>query len=123
MLMKNYEIYESAKALLDAFTDTTQYLPIKINFFIQKNKNILINLAQDIEMIRMNIIQTYGIPSEDNDNQFIISPENIEIASKELDDLFNIEQEVDIYKINIENFPEDISLTTGQMEALMFMIN
>jgi hypothetical protein len=68
MLMKNYEIYESAKALLDAFTDTTQYLPIKINFFIQKNKNILINLAQDIEMIRMNIIQTYGIPSEDNDN-------------------------------------------------------
>ena len=123
MLMKNYEIYESAKALLDAFTDTTQYLPIKINFFIQKNKNILINLAQDIEMIRMNIIQTYGMPSEDNDNQFIISPENIEIASKELDDLFNIEQEVDIYKINIENFPEDISLTTGQMEALMFMIN
>jgi hypothetical protein len=68
MLMKNYEIYESAKALLDAFTDTTQYLPIKINFFIQKNKNILINLAQDIEMIRMNIIQTYGMPSEDNDN-------------------------------------------------------
>ena len=122
MVMKNFEIYEIAKALVEVFADSTQYLPIKVNFFIQKNKNTLISMAQDIETSRMEIIQNYGTPNEDG-SQFMIDPDKIELASKELDDLFNIEQEVNIHKINIENFPEDISLTTGQMEALMFMID
>jgi hypothetical protein len=40
-----------------------------------------------------------------------------------LDELLQLEQEVQIYKVNIDSFPDDIILTTGQMEALMFMIN
>ena len=122
MLMKNFEIYESAKAINEAFADTTQYLPVKVNFFIQKNKVALMTLAQDIEVARMNIIQNYGALAEDG-MQYIIPSENIEAASKELDDLFGIEQEVNIHKISIDNFPDDISLTTGQMEALMFLID
>ena len=122
MLMKNFEIYESAKAMNEAFADNTQYLPVKVNFFIQKNKSTLLALAQDIEAARMNIIRNYGEPTEDG-NSYSIPKEKIEIASKELNDLFEIEQEVDIKKINIDNFPDDISLTTGQMEALMFMID
>lgn len=123
MLMKNFEIYEAARVLAENFTDSTQYLPVKINFFILKNRETLITLAQDIEMNRMNIIRNYGISSEENENQFIIAPENIEAASKELDDLFSLEQEVNIYKININSIPEDISLTTGQMSAILFMID
>jgi ligand-binding sensor domain-containing protein len=46
-----------------------------------------------------------------------------EALTKELEDLFNLEQEVNIYKINIDNFGDDIVLTTGQMEALLFMID
>ena len=122
MLMKNFEIYENAKAINEAFADTTQYLPVKVNFFIQKNKSTLLALAQDIEAARMNIIRNYGEPTEDG-NSYSIPKEKIEIASKELNDLFEIEQEVDIKKVNIDNFPDDISLTTGQMEALMFMID
>lgn len=122
MKMKNYEIYEIANALAAAFTDNTQYLPIKVNFFIQKNKSTMFILAQDIEQTRMSIIENYGTKTEDG-NQYIIPQEKIEIASKELDDLFNIEQDVDIRKISIDSFPDDISLTTGQMEALMFMID
>ena len=122
MLMKNFEIYESAKAMNEAFADNTQYLPVKVNFFIQKNKSTLLALAQDIEAARMNIIRNYGEPTEDG-NSYSIPKEKIEIASKELNDLFEIEQEVDIKKINIDNFPDDISFTTGQMEALMFMID
>ena len=122
MLMKNFEIYESAKAINEAFTDNTQYLPVKVNFFIQKNKSTLLALAQDIEAARMNIIRNYGEPTEDG-NSYSIPKEKIEIASKELNDLFEIEQEIDIKKVNIDNFPDDISLTTGQMEALMFMID
>lgn len=122
MLMKNFEIYESAKAINEAFADTTQYLPVKVNFFIQKNKSTLLALAQDIEAARMNIIRNYGESTEDG-NSYSIPKEKIEIASKELNDLFEIEQEIDIKKVNIDNFPDDISLTTGQMEALMFMID
>lgn len=122
MKMKNFEIYEIANALAAAFTDNTQYLPIKVNFFIQKNKSTMFALAHDIEQARMSIIENYGTKAEDG-NQYIIPQEKIEIASKELDDLFNIEQDVDIRKINIDSFPDDISLTTGQMEALMFMID
>ena len=122
MVMKNFEIYESAKAINEAFADTTQYLPVKVNFFIHKNKSILTILAQDIETARMGIIKNYGEPTEDG-NSYSIPKEKIEAASNELNDLFNIEQEVDIKKINIDNFPDDISLTTGQMEALMFMVD
>ena len=122
MLMKNFEIYESAKAMNEAFADNTQYLPVKVNFFIQKNKSTLLALAQDIDAARMNIIRNYGESTEDG-NSYSIPKEKIEIASKELNDLFEIEQEVDIKKVNIDNFPDNISLTTGQMEALMFMID
>jgi hypothetical protein len=37
-------------------------------------------------------------------------------------DLLSLEQEVQIYMININNLSDDLSLTTAQMEALMFMI-
>jgi hypothetical protein len=43
-------------------------------------------------------------------------------AAKELEDLFNLEQEVNIYTVSIDHFGDDLSLTTGQMEALLFMI-
>ena len=40
---------------------------------------------------------------------------------KELKDLFSIEQEVNIYKFNIEDLG-DIKLTSNQMNAILFMI-
>ena len=36
-------------------------------------------------------------------------------------EFFDLEQDVTIYKVNIEAF-NDLELTTGQMEALLFMI-
>ena len=38
MLMKNSEIYNYAQALTEAFRDNNQRLPVKINFYLQKNK-------------------------------------------------------------------------------------
>jgi hypothetical protein len=46
----------------------------------------------------------------------------MEEAQKELSDLFNLEQDVQIYMINIDNFDTDLTITTAQMEAIMFMI-
>lgn len=120
MILSNKEIYNYAVQLVSFFQDTTQRLPIKVNFYLQKNKNILIALARDIEEARINIIKNYGKPLEDG--SYNISKENVEIVTQELNDLFDLKQEVMIYKVNIDSFPEDISLTASQMEALMFMI-
>ena len=122
MKLTNQEIYSYAIALNNAFADTTQKLPMRVNFYLQKNKNLLTSLGQDLENSRMEVIRTYGEPSEDG-TQYIIPKEKIEEAQKELNDLFALEQEVNIYKINADSLPDDISLTTGQMEAIMFMID
>ena len=121
MKMTNFEIYMTAKNLLEAFTDSNQYLPIKLNFFILKNKNILIQLAQDIDNARIQVIHNQGTLDEES-GYYNIPEDQIQSANQELNDLFAIEQEIDIKKLNINDFPDDINLTTGQMNALMFMI-
>lgn len=122
MLMKNSEIYNYAQALIEAFQDNTQRLPVKINFYLQKNKKTLLDLSQDIEQSRMEIAQNYGVLTEDR-TAYNIPDENISIVNNEITELFNIEQEVPIYKISIDSFSDDLTLTTAQMEAIMFMID
>jgi hypothetical protein len=121
MKLKNNEIYAYAAALAEAFSDKDQKLPIKINFYLQKNRNKLIEIAQEIEQSRLEIAKTYGTLNEET-MQYAIAPDKVEEAQKELTDLFNLEQEVQIYTINIDNFSDDLTITTAQMEALMFMI-
>ena len=122
MKLTNNQIYTYATDLVAAFQDSNQKLPIKVNFYLQKNKEILTTMAQDIEKARIDLLSQYGTLDYES-NRFTILPENMEIASKELSDLFNLEQEVNIYKVNIDSFGDDLSLTTGQMEALLFMID
>lgn len=122
MKLTNNEIYNYAIALGKAFEDETQKLPIKVSFYLQKNKKTLIDLAQDIESTRMKIAQENGTFDEST-GQYSINQDKIEEVSKELNDLFNLEQEVNIYKINIDSLDEDLLISTAQMEALMFMID
>jgi len=122
MKLTNNEIYAYARNLAEAFTDGDQKLPIKISFYLQKNKNTLLQLAQDIEASRMEIAKNYG-ELDESQTQYIIPPEKMEAANKELVDLFNLEQEVQIYTVNIDSFSDDLTITTAQMEAIMFMID
>ena len=121
MKLTNKQIYDYAIALMEAFQDNTQKLPIKINFYLQKNKKILLELGQDIESSRMEVIREHGILDKET-NQYIIPSEKIEIANKELGELLELEQEVNLYTINVDSLSDEYSLTTGQMEAIMFMI-
>lgn len=121
MKLSNNDIYIYAIKLTEAFSDESQKLPIKVNFYLQKNKNALIDLATHIEQTRSDIIAQYGIYDSEN-NGYTFTVENAEKVQKELEDLSNLEQDVNIYTINIDNLPEDLTLTTGQMEAIMFMV-
>ena len=122
MKLTNNQIYTYATNLVAAFQDSEQKFPVKVNFYLQKNKETLMTMAQEIEKARIDLLSNYGNLDAET-NKFTIDPDKIDIASKELEDLFNLEQEVNIYKVNIDNFGDDLSLTTGQMEALLFMID
>lgn len=122
MKMTNLEIYNNTRALVEAFQDSNQRLPVKINFYLQKNKKTLLDLSQDIEQSRMDIAQNYGVLNEDG-TAYSIPEENVTMANNEIQDLFNIEQEVPIYQVSIDSFSDDLTLTTAQMEAMMFMID
>ena len=65
-------------------------------------------VGEDVENILLKLIQAADF--------------DIEKAQKELDDLFNLSQEVNIYMVNIKDFPEDLKLTSNEMDVLMFMI-
>lgn len=118
--MTNLEIYTIASKLFEAFHDSEQKFPVKMNFFLQKNKKTLLTLAQEIEEARLNIAQMYG--TNTGDGNFTIAAENITKAQEELNQLFNIEQDIDIKKISFDDLDPNMELTSAQMEALMFMI-
>lgn len=121
MILTNNEIYTYTKNLIEAFNDKDQKLPVKINFYLQKNKSTLMTLAMDIDKERITIAQTYGALDAES-QQYIVPPEKIEEVNKELNDLLSLTQEVQIYTIKFEDLNDDLSLTTAQMEALLFMI-
>ena len=111
-------IYQYALTLSEALNDNDLQMPVAVLFSIEKNKQTLMTVAQDVEKYRMDIIKKYG---EEIDGNYNVPQDKIEIANKELQDLFSIEQEVSIYKFNIEDLG-DIKLTSNQMNAILFMI-
>lgn len=121
MLMKNLKIYELATNLNQQFQDKNLKLPIKVNFFLQKNKNLLTTLAQEIEKERIAIVEQYGQYNAET-NQYTVPSETMEEALKSLEELFGIEQDVNINMVDIDAL-SNAELTTGQMECLLFMIN
>jgi tetratricopeptide (TPR) repeat protein len=121
LLGKAIEAYSQALKFNKAFGDENQKLPIKINFYLQKNKKILLDLGVEIEQERQKIIETYGALNPES-GDYTIPADNIEDYLKELQDLMDLEQEVQIYTFNINAIDENLELTTAQMEALLFMI-
>lgn len=122
MKLTNLQIYNYANALLEEFgagCDIT--LPVKINFFLQKNIQTLTTLGKEVENARLAIVQQYGELNEEG-TAYIIPADKIEAASNELNDLLSLEQDVLIRTFKIESF-DNVDLTYKQMNALMFMID
>lgn len=120
IILTNNEIYNYTDGLMKNFSNQDLKLPIKINFYLQKNQLELLTLAQEIEKQRINIIQEYGTLNEETQNYNI--PDNkIAEATQKINELFDLTQEVKIYKVKLEDFG-NLELTAGQMQALLFMI-
>lgn len=120
MKLTNYTIYSLATNSVQEFTDFKSYIPAKANFAMQKNFAILKNAAQEIEQARLEVAKHYGIANETGEI-FSIPEDKMEEVNKELNDLFNIEQELDIRVIAIEDLGS-AEFTPSQMQTIMFMI-
>lgn len=120
MKLTNRVIYQYAQRLTGFFDNTSTYIPVKANFYIQKNISTLMEKGQEIETARIQIVSHYGELNEEQ-KQYIIPSEKIVEANREINDLFSIEQEVDIKMIKIEDLG-NTEFTPQQMQALMFMI-
>lgn len=123
-MMKNTEIYNIASGLVSLYNQMVEEnlkFPVKINFYFQKNMKSLVEMAQEIESERTQIISKYGSPSEDDPATIKIDPDKASEANKELTDFFTLEQEVTVNTIDLECF-DGIEMTPQQVEAISFMI-
>ena len=117
--MTNLEIYNYANALGSSFNEDLT-LPVKVNFYLQKNMNTIMEAGRDIEKTRMEIVQRYGTATEDGAG-IEIPNDKIEEVNKELEDLFSLEQEIKINEISLEAFA-NVELSSSQVAAIAFMI-
>ena len=123
-LYTNLDIYNKAAAMVEAFNakDGSELnYPVKVNFYLQKNMNAFLNLAKEIEQKRIEIIQKYGNPSEENPDEYKIPDDKIEEASKEIQDFLELEQEVPVSMLKLDWF-DNIDMNAAQVAAISFMI-
>lgn len=122
MQLNNGEIIQYAENIRTAFfnQESSQYLPVRLNYAIQKNLATLVLLYNGINDSRQKILEHYGVYNEDND-QYSVDEENIEAVNAELKDLQSLVNEVNIMTVPLNSI-EDLSLTAAQMNAIMFMV-
>lgn len=118
MQLSNQQIYEYATTLSKFHIEGK--VPVKVSFFLQKNVQTLIAAAREISEARMNIAATYG-NFDESKQQYHIPEENVSVVNSELNDLFNLKQDLPIHVFKIDDF-NNIELTYDQMAAIMFMI-
>lgn len=119
MKLTNQAIYEYAKKL-SIFKNCNIKMPVRINFFLQKNILEIENASQEIENARMGIAAQFGSLNEDG-TAYDIPAENAALVNAELLELFSLEQDIKIHVFKISDF-EDIELTYQQMSAILFMV-
>ena len=118
------EIYNIASALVTLqkkMSDEQMVFPVKVNFYFQKNTSILVDMAQDLDEERSNIIMKFGSPSESNPEQIEIPKDKVEEVNKQLQDLFSLEQEVAVNVIDLDWF-DGVNMTPAEFAAISFMI-
>ena len=120
MQLTNYQIYQYAQRLVDIWKQTDLYMPAKLNFYIHKNIKLILSANDEIEKTKLAVASHYGTLDEAKE-QYIIPADKIDDVNKELNDLFNLTQELNIHAIKLDDLG-NIELTPQQMQALMFMI-
>lgn len=94
-------------------------LPIKTMFFLQKNLKKIVEAWREIEDARKLILEKYGTLDQEKG---IYTFDDVEEVNKEIQSLFEIVQDIELYIIPLSDFG-DINVSAQQMEMLFFMID
>lgn len=122
MKLTNYQIYIATQTLEQAFqNNSNNIIPIKLGFYLSKNLNELKKLYNEIEESRNNIIITYGEVDIEDPTKINFTDEKRDIANAEIQTLFSLEQEVNLYEFTISDI-EDLKLELNQINSLLFLI-
>lgn len=117
--MLNKDIMSCFEGLQNLRQAASRRLPARTSFAIVRNIKTLQPVVEDIQSAYNELIMKYAEPIEGD--KFRVKEENMTEFTTELNNLYNLDTEVSIIKINfadIENF--DFSLE--ETEALYFMI-
>lgn len=121
MILTNQIIYTKYIDLQKWFNTACEIkMPVKINFFLQKNLKMLQEAAQEIEDMRISLIEKYGAINNEG-SAYDIPAEHVKEVNIELNNLFMIEQDIPLHIFKLEDFG-NIELSYSQMETIMFMI-
>lgn len=122
MKLTNGQIYSYALNL-QSFNENNYSIPVRINFYIQKNAERIIEEGLSVEKNRSFIINKYGVEEEENPGLFHIDESLVDKAQKELDELHSIEQNIPIHKIKLsELIDSGVDLDTQDLNKILFMI-
>ena len=102
--MTNEQIYRIAIGFYKNFNGDL-ILPIKVNFYLTKNKNYFLQLGQQIEEFKDKICGDY----------------DEKLINQKLKEFSELQQEVSFYQVSLEDFG-DINLSMEQLDTLEFMI-
>lgn len=119
MILTNKEIANIYPVLFELKNGGKSF-PVKVAYAIARNFKTLRGIAEDIDPLRISILEKYG-KLQEGDNTYLIPPENKDIAIKELNELDDVENDIKIYTIKLEQL-DGYDLTIEEMEALDFML-
>lgn len=109
-----------SKVILNAAEDIE--LPVRVNFYLQKNIKTFLKAAQEINEMRLKIGKKYGEYDKETQSYQIQDKNKLELAQQDLKNLLSIDQILDIYMISLTDI-EDLKLTVAEMNAMLFMID
>lgn len=95
-------------------------IPIKTSYWIGKNSKKIMKEVEDIEAKRLELVMKYG-KLDDATKQTTVTPENMDVFTKDFENLLKMEIELDIKKFTLEDFQDNNQLSGEDMLLLNFM--
>lgn len=95
-------------------------LPIIVGYGLAKDKTLLEEEVKLIYNFQHKILLKYG--NYNNEKDIIVPKEKVDEANKELEDLLNMENGIELVQIPITAF-KDLQFTLEEMKALQYIIN
>ena len=118
--MTNYELYDLGIKYKSEFKDYDQYIPPRINYYLNLNFSKLKEAVQNLDDQKLYIWQHYGY---EKDGVMHLPESQIQNANYDFEQLMILESIVNFNLIPLSWFPDDLTFTMPQMEVLIKMID